>query len=81
MEVRTRVWSLRLFGVNAVLELSPFVEAGQVFRKVTESPVGDLHWVGGLGFRGVVRPQIVGFVDIGYGAEGSAIFTGVDYPF
>jgi outer membrane protein assembly factor BamA len=81
VEVRTRVWSFRLFGVNAALELSPFVEAGEVFRKVTESPVGDLHWVGGLGFRGLVRPQIVGFVDIGYGAEGSAIFTGVDYPF
>jgi len=28
-----------------------------------------------------VRPQIVGFVDIGYGSEGTAIFTGVDYPF
>jgi outer membrane protein assembly factor BamA len=80
-EVRTRVWSLRIFGVNAEIELAPFVETGQVFSDVTESPVGDLHWVGGLGFRGVVRPQIVGFVDIGYGAEGSAIFTGVDYPF
>jgi outer membrane protein assembly factor BamA len=80
-EVRTRVWQRRLFGVNAEIELSPFVEAGQVFRRITDSPVSDLHWVYGLGFRGVVRPQIVGFVDIGRSAEGTAIFTGVNYPF
>jgi outer membrane protein assembly factor BamA len=80
-EVRTRVWSPHVFGVDAELEVSPFVESGQVFTHVTDSPVSDLHWVYGVGFRGVVRPQIVGFVDIGYGAEGSAIFTGVNYPF
>ena len=80
-ELRTRVWQRKLFGVRAELELAPFVEAGQVFRRVTESPIADLHWVYGLGFRGVVRPQIVGFVDIGKGAEGTAVFTGIDYPF
>jgi hypothetical protein len=80
-ELRTRVWQRKLFGVNAELELAPFLEAGQVFRRVTDSPVDDLHWVYGLGFRGVVRPQIVGFVDIGRGAEGTAVFTGIDYPF
>ena len=52
-----------------------------MFRRVTDSPVSDLHFVYGLGFRGVVRPQIVGFVDVGRGSEGSAIFTGIDYPF
>jgi outer membrane protein assembly factor BamA len=80
-EVRTRVWSPHVFGVNAEVEVAPFVEAGQVFQHAADSPVDDLHWVYGLGFRGVVRPQIVGFVDIGYGSEGSAIFTGVNYPF
>ena len=80
-ELRTRVWQRKLFGVNAELELAPFVEAGQVFRRVTDSPVSDLHFVYGLGFRGLVRPQIVGFVDVGRGSEGSAIFTGIDYPF
>lgn len=81
IEVRTRVYQRHIFGVNAELEVAPFVEAGKVFAKVRDSPFNDLHWVGGLGFRGIVRPQIVGFVDIGYGAEGSAIFTGVNYPF
>jgi outer membrane protein assembly factor BamA len=80
-ELRTRVWQRHVFGVNAELELAPFVETGQVFRRFTHSPISDLHWVYGLGFRGVVRPQIVGFVDVGRGAEGVAVFTGVDYPF
>ena len=52
-ELRTRVYQRHIFGVNFELELAPFVEAGQVFRHVTDSPVDDLHWVGGLGFRGV----------------------------
>jgi len=81
VEVRTRVYQRHIFGVNAEIELAPFVETGKVFPHVRDSPVNHLHWVGGLGFRGIVRPQIVGFVDVGYGAEGSAIFTGVDYPF
>jgi outer membrane protein assembly factor BamA len=81
VELRTRVYQRRIFGVNAEIELAPFVETGRVFQRVSDSPLNDLHWVGGLGFRGVVRPQIVGFVDIGYGGEGSAIFTGVNYPF
>ncbi len=80
-ELRTRVYQRHLFGVNFELELAPFLEAGQVFRHVTDSPIDDLHVVYGLGFRGVVRPQIVGFVDVGRGSEGSAAFTGVDYPF
>ncbi len=80
-ELRTRVYQRRLFGVNLEIEVAPFTEAGQVFRHVTDSPVDDPHFVYGVGFRGVVRPQIVGFVDIGRGSEGNAIFTGIDYPF
>jgi outer membrane protein assembly factor BamA len=80
-ELRTRIWNPKLFGVRVEFEVAPFLEAGQVFDDVTDSPVSDLHLVYGLGFRGVVRPQIVGFVDIGAGSEGAAVFTGVNYPF
>ena len=80
-ELRTRVYERRLFGVNTQLELAPYVEAGRVFHEISNSPVNDMHWVGGLGFRGVVRPQIVAFVDIGRGDEGTKVFTGIDYPF
>jgi hypothetical protein len=81
MELRTRVYERRIFGVNGELELAPFIEAGQVFHHLSDSPVDDLHLVGGLGFRALVRPQLVAFVDVGYGEEGDSIFTGIDYPF
>ena len=75
------VYKRRLFGVNPELELTPFFDAGEVFHGVTASPVSDLHVAYGLGFRVVVRPQIVAYVDIGFGYEGSAVFSGVSYPF
>jgi len=81
VELRVPVYQRRLFGVNPVLELAPFFETGQVFHGVTRSPVSDLHVAYGLGFRVVVRPQIVAFVDVGFGYEGSAVFSGVSYPF
>lgn len=80
-ELRTRVYQREIFGVNAELELAPFLDFGQVFRSSRDSPFNDLHAVGGLGFRGVVRPQVVGFVDVGLGEQGAAAFTGLEYPF
>ena len=80
-ELRTRVYDRQIFGVNAEIELAPFIDFGQVFRSSRNSPFNDLHPVGGLGFRGVVRPQVVGFVDIGLGEQGAAVFTGLEYPF
>jgi hypothetical protein len=80
-ELRTRVYERRLFGVKGELELAPFIEAGQVFRHIYDPPLDDLHVVGGIGVRALVRPQLVAFVDVGYGAEGDSIFTGIDYPF
>jgi hypothetical protein len=41
----------------------------------------QLHKVAGIGVRGVARPFVVGYVDIGYGSEGVAVFTGLNYPF
>ena len=80
-EFRTRVYDRQIFGVNAELELAPFIDFGQVFESSRRSPFNDLHPVGGLGFRGVVRPQVVGFVDVGLGEQGVAAFTGLEYPF
>lgn len=81
VELRTRALERRIFDVLAELEVAPFLDAGQVFSSVREVPLDDLHVVGGVGFRGVVRPQVVGFVDVGYGSDGAAVFTGLDYPF
>jgi hypothetical protein len=44
-------------------------------------PLSQLHTVGGVGFRGIARPFVVGYVDLGYGREGVAVFTGISHPF
>ncbi len=81
VELRTRAYDRQVFGVNLEVEVAPFVDAGQVFDYADKLPFRDLHFVGGLGFRGIVRPQVVGFVDLGFGSDGTAVFTGLDYPF
>lgn len=81
LELRTRVFSLDLFGTQATLELAPFFEIGRVFHALDAVPFTHLHPVGGVGFRGLAAPFVVGYVDVGYGGEGVTVFSGIDYPF
>ncbi len=81
VEMRTRVWDKTVFGTHGILELAPFAEAGRVAHEMGYDPFSDLHPVGGIGFRGIAEPFVVGFVDIGWGGEGAAVFSGINYPF
>lgn len=81
IEVRTRAFTLDLFTTRAVFEVAPFIDIGRVFHRLGTNPLGQLHPVGGIGFRGIAAPFVVGYVDVGYGSEGIAIFSGVNYPF
>lgn len=80
-ELRTNVYERELFGVRGHLELAPFIDVGKVFHSSREFPLEDLHIVGGLGVRGVVAPQVVGYVDFGSSGGSPAVYTGIDYPF
>jgi len=81
LELRTQIVSLNLFSQQVTLEAAPFIDAGRVFHSAGQNPLDQLHVAGGIGLRGIARPFIVGYVDIGFGAEGAAVFSGVDYPF
>jgi hypothetical protein len=81
IELRYRVLDLQLFTTNVSIELAPFAEIGRVFHEMDDNPLTSLHSVGGLGFRAIARPSIVGYVDVGYGSEGGAVFSGISYPF
>lgn len=80
-ELRTNVYERELFGVRAHLEVAPFVDLAEVFHSASEFPLEKLHPVGGVGFRAVVVPQVVAYVDFGTSGGGPAAFTGIDYPF
>jgi hypothetical protein len=81
IELRTRVLETSIVGNKGILELAPFFDAGQVFHNVSDSPVDALHPVGGVGLRALAEPFVVAYLDVGWGGEGTAIFTGIDYPF
>ncbi|MGH8303471.1 MAG: BamA/TamA family outer membrane protein, partial [Steroidobacteraceae bacterium] len=81
VELRQSIGSIRIASTGLALEVAPFLEVGRVFSRLDTWPVADLHKVFGIGFRGVARPFVVGYVDIGYGTEGAAVFSGIGYPF
>lgn len=81
LELRRKVATFDAASSNVDLEITPFIDVGRVFARTSTLPFDQLHRVYGVGFRGVARPYVVGYVDIGYGSEGIAAFTGLNYPF
>jgi Omp85 superfamily domain len=81
VEVRHVFWGFDAQATHVDLEIAPFVDVGHVFSHTSTFPISNLHTVGGVGFRAIARPSVVGYVDVGYGAEGAAVFTGLNYPF
>ncbi len=81
LEVRRTVLSFDAVATRIDVEIAPFIDLGRVFSHGGTLPFDDLHHVFGVGFRGIARPFVVGKVDVGYGDEGVAIFTGLNYPF
>src|SRR6185437_3614982 len=81
LELRQTVLSLDAFSTHIDIQVAPFIDTGRVFRSASTWPIRHLHNVFGVGFRGIAPPSVVGYVDIGKGHEGIAVFTGIGYPF
>ncbi len=81
VELRRKVLSFDATSTVVDVELTPFLDVGRVFGRTSTNPLSNLHHVFGVGFRGIARPFVVGYVDLGYGSEGVAAFTGLNYPF
>jgi hypothetical protein len=81
IEERIRVARLEVMRVPFDLEAAPFLEFGQVFDSPSEVALQETRVSYGMGLRAVVRPNVVGKVDVGAADEGLNIFVGLDYPF
>jgi hypothetical protein len=81
VELRRKVFSFDAVTTLLDIEVAPFVDFGRVFSNSGVNPLGHVHEAAGVGFRGIARPYVVGYVDVGYGTEGAAVFTGLNYPF
>ncbi|TLY16860.1 MAG: hypothetical protein E6K69_03160 [Nitrospirae bacterium] len=81
VEQRIHVLRTRILNVAAEFEIAPFVDMGKVFDTFQRRQFRDYEITPGIGFRGIVRPNVVGRVDYGYSSEGGAVFAGLDFPF
>ena len=81
VELRRNVVTFNAISTSVEIELAPFIDVGRVFDRTSTLPFDQIHKVYGMGFRGIARPFVVGYVDVGFGSEGAAVFTGLNYPF
>jgi hypothetical protein len=81
IELRHHAFSFDAAASHVDIEVAPFLDMGEVASHTGADPLSGLHKVVGIGVRGIARPSVVGYVDMGYGTEGLAIFTGINYPF
>jgi outer membrane protein assembly factor BamA len=81
LEERIRVFRWEIFHVKADWELAPFIDLGSVMKSLVEAKASSFEFNPGIGLRAVVRPNIVGRIDVGVGKDGPAVFVGLGYPF
>ncbi len=81
LEERIRVFRWEIFGVNADWEVAPFIDLGAVMKSLDQAKTSSFEFNPGLGVRAVVRPNILGRVDVGFGKDGPSVFVGLGYPF
>lgn len=81
LEERIRLFRWEVFNVTADWELAPFFDVGSVMDRVDKMQWKNYEFNPGLGFRAIVRPNIVGRIDIGIGHDGPAVYVGLGYPF
>lgn len=81
LEQRIRLFRWEVFNVVADWEVAPFVDLGAVMESLDKANGSNFEFNPGIGFRAIVRPNIVGRVDMGIGRDGPAIFVGLGYPF
>jgi outer membrane protein assembly factor BamA len=81
IEERIHLARSKVAGVTADFEIAPFLDSGQVFNDYNDVSFKSYRMTPGIGFRGIVKPNVVGRVDYGYSREGGAIFAGLDFPY
>ena len=81
VEERIHMFQLKVFNVSVEFEAAPFVDMGRTYNDFSYRQFNEWEVTPGIGFRGIVRPNLVSRVDWGYSREGGAVFAGLDYPF
>ena len=81
IEERIDILKTTIFGITAEWEFAPFLDVGKVFSDFSQDFWQNYQVNPGIGFRAVVRPNVVGRFDFAYGPEGVTSFVGLGFPF
>ena len=81
IEQRFRISQASFLKFVSEMEVSPFLDMGTVSPSVDQIQISKTHLSYGAAFRLVLRPQIVGAIDVAFGAEGPNTIIHVGYPF
>lgn len=83
VEERIAAFDLNLFNVAAEVQVAPFLGVGEVFRAENQvTQIGNYAVNPGVGLRALVKPNVVGRVDVGYSTDAGAVtFVGIGFPF
>jgi hypothetical protein len=80
MEQRIRLFTTTWFGVRADWRVDPFVAVGQVYPRFAEI-LSRPRFVGGVGLRAFVHPNVLGRVDVAYSSDGFTAYVLMGYPY
>jgi outer membrane protein assembly factor BamA len=81
LEERIRLFRWEIFNVTADWEVAPFIDFGSVMKALDRADTDSFEFNPGIGIRAIVRPNIIGRIDVGFGKEGPAVYVGLGYPF
>lgn len=81
-EERINVLEYNIAGVDQILQLAGFIDAGRVFADGESFTLKDTKIAAGAAVRLVVPDsEMVASIDVGVSDEGPAVFVDLDYPF
>jgi hypothetical protein len=81
VEERWTVHSVSVVNTLTEFQVAPFLDVGTVFSRPQAAQAKYVQPVVGMAMRAVVKPTVVGRVEVGTSREGPATFMGIDYPF
>ncbi len=83
IEERIAAFDMNLFNVQSEFQVAPFLGVGEVYRDMSQATNFGYYAVNpGVGLRALVKPDVVGRVDIGYSTEAGAVtYVGIGFPF
>jgi outer membrane protein assembly factor BamA len=80
VEQRIRVFRTHVYGVDTDWRVDPFVAAGQVFGELDDA-LSRPRLAAGLGLRALVRPNVLGRIDLAVAGEGLKVYVEIGYPY